>query len=138
MVGDEIYEGFGVCLAFKRVALFDEELFYVFVVFDNAVVDYREIAVARNVRVRVCVGHRAVGCPARVADSHGRVERVLFDLLCKNGNASLFLHDVERSLVVEKRKPRGVIPAVFELQKPLYKNRRRVPTPNVSRDSAHK
>ena len=39
-------------------------------------------------------------------------------------NASLFLHDVERSLVVEKRKPRGVIPAVFELQKPLYKNRR--------------
>ena len=46
VVGYEVHEGFGVGLAFESVAFARKEILHVFVVFDNPVVDYRELAVA--------------------------------------------------------------------------------------------
>src|SRR6476646_3171178 len=86
--------------------------------------------------MRVLLGDRAVGRPARVAEPVVRVGAVGSGCLDEVAEVADGAHVVE-CVVFAQRKPRGVVAAVLEPAQAFEQKRLGVARPDVSDDSAH-
>ena len=77
---DEMHDGFGVRLRSEGMSLRDQLLAQRGKVLHDAVVDHDEVAGAIGMRVRIDLVGLAVRSPARMADAHVTVERLLVQL----------------------------------------------------------
>ena len=111
---DEVGDDFGISLGYKFVALADELLFELEVVFDDAVVDDDEAAGAVAMGVGVFFGGAAVGGPAGMADAEGAVDGLLeedvFELAELAGSAA----ELEAVAIAADGDAGGVVAAIFE------------------------
>ena len=95
-----------VGLALERVSLAGEFVAQLSKVFDDAVVDQRELAVVTKVRVRVLVGGAAMGRPPRVPDAGvaGR-QRVRCQVVAQHLELACALAHFEGAVVGNDRDP---------------------------------
>ncbi len=116
---DEVGDDFCIGLGYKFVALADELLLELEVVFDDAVVDDDEAAGAVAMGVGVLFGGAAVGGPAGVADAEGAVDGILvedfFELAEFAGGAT----ELEAVAIATDGDARRVVAAIFEAAQSL-------------------
>ena len=134
---EQVDDGLGIGLAVEDVAVGDQLLAQGEVVFDDAVVHDGEAPVVRQMRVRVAVGRRAVGSPARVADAdHAGDERAVARLFAELRDPPAHLLDPDRA-IMQHGQARGVIAAVFEPGQALEQHGRGAARSGKANDSAH-
>jgi hypothetical protein len=92
---DEVGDDFGVGFSDELVALVDEFVLQVKIVFDDAVVDDDKTAGAVAMGVRVFFCGTAVRGPARVADAEGALDGILAENLFKVGKLALGAADLQ-------------------------------------------
>src|SRR5208282_4514471 len=136
VMGDEVSNDFRIGLATEDVALGLELLLEGGVVFDDAVMDDGDGAIAAYVRVGIGVGGAAVGRPARVADAVAARGRLL-------GKKSRQLRDSTRMLADvhpgtgHRGQARAIVAAVFQPLEPLDQDRLRLTPADVTDNSTH-
>ena len=133
---DEMHDHLGVGARRENVARLLELPPQPRVVLDDAVVDDGQGPRAVGVRVRVGVGRRTVGRPARVADA----DVCLYGILHQR---ALEVHDLARAAAdlepaaVEDGETGRVVPAVFEPLETLDQKWRGVFLTHITDDPAH-
>jgi hypothetical protein len=136
MVGDQVAEHLGVGFGLEGVVLADQEAFDRGVIFDDAVVHERELAIAAEMRVRVGVGHPAVGGPTRMADA-GRAGKMVFrDLLGEIVHPADLFDDVEVAVLLDGESGR-IVAAVFQALQSLEQDGSRLLFTHIADDAAH-
>ena len=88
-IGNQVRYGLGIGLRTEYIAACGQMLTQFQIVFDNAVMDNRNLTVAAQMRMRVCVGRFTMGCPARMTNTAGAVQSACL--------AYLFLQSVDAS-----------------------------------------
>ena len=142
-VGEEVGGHLGVRLGEELDALGEQLLAQLGVVLDDAVVDERQPALVRHMRVGVAVGGAAVGGPPGVADAdEAGGDGVLGELLGEVGELARLLPVVQLT-AVHHGHTGGVVSAVFETTQALHQDVEsavltiRLGLADVSDDSAH-
>src|SRR6185436_4937560 len=123
-------------LGAKPVSLRGQPFPELAVVLDDPVVHDGDTPGAVEVRMGVCIGGPAVGRPPRVGDAQpplrGRLDERLFEARdLSDGLTDLDLRAVQR------RDPRGVVPAVLEPAEGGKEHGNRFTASDVSDDSTH-
>ena len=141
-VADQVGEHFGVGLGVEMMALALEPGAEGAVVFDDAVVDERDVAGLVEMRVGVDLGRRAVGGPAGVGDAGGgALEKRSAGQSARawSLSAATLPGDLETTIavVIEDGDARRVIAAVFEAAQAVDEHAWRIRFSDVSDDSAH-
>ncbi len=134
---DEVHHDLGVGLGRELVALVDELRLDDVGVLDDPVVDERDVAAGRGVRVRVGLVGRAVRRPAGVRDAAGGVRRQRLDRLLERPDLARPLDHFD-ARVVQESDPRRIVPAILEALEPLDQDRGRFLGSHVSDDPAHR
>jgi hypothetical protein len=137
VVGDEIGQHLGIRFGVERVALGLEKFLNRRVVFNHAVVNEGDHAVAAQVRMGVGFGDAAVGGPTRVADAGGAAKAVLGRLLGESVDPPDPPHEFEPAILLDG-DARGVIAAIFEALQAFEQDGGCLLTANVAYDSTHK
>src|SRR5688500_7066661 len=135
MLADQMREHLRVRGGFKSVAL--ELLFEAVVILDDAIVDDGDAPALVPMRVRILVGRRAVGGPARMseADQPGQGiarkhrRKTFVDLTDP-------LPDLELA-VAHNRQPRAIVAAVFEAPESIQQHGRGLPFAHITNNSTH-
>ena len=140
-VSDEVGEDFGVGLGVEVVAFSFEPGAEGTVVFDDAVMDERDVAGLVEMRVGVDLGWRAVGGPAGVGDAGGgaleKLGRPLsVGAVVELGDFSGCLGD-DDPFVIQNRDARRVVAPVFETTQAVDEHSGCIYFSDVSDDSAH-
>ncbi len=131
----EVHKYFGVRFAGKGVAVFEQGAFQHGVVFDDAVVDQCEPAVAADVRVGVDIVGFAVGCPAGMAHANMATRIFIAGEFDEIGDFTFFLVNVQTAVL--QGDACAVIPAVFEPLKAGNKHRIGFFGADIGDNSAH-
>lgn len=132
---DEVDEHFGIRFAGEGVAVFEQGAFEHRVVFDNAVVDQRQAAVAAAVRVRVDIVGFAVGGPTGVTHTHVAAGIFFTGEIDQIGDLAFFLENVQ--VAVLQGDACAVVAAVFKPLKASDQDRVCFLGADVGNDSAH-
>ena len=140
-IPDEVGEDFGVGLGVEVMAFPFEPGAERAVVFDDAVVDERDVAGLVEMRVGVDLGRRAVGGPAGVGNaSGGALEKLGRPLgvgaVVELGDFSRCLGD-DDPFVIQNGDARRVVAPVFEAAQAVDEHSGRICFSDVSDDSAH-
>ena len=130
-------EDLGVGLGNELVALGQQPLLELLVVFDHAVVDERDLARLIEMRVRVLVGRRAVGRPSGVTDAGGALGGLLREKSRQIVDAASLLAKLEPA-VVQDAKARGIVAAVFQTTQTFEDDAGGGFRPNVADDATHR
>ena len=109
----QVGKDLGVRLALEAIALGGELFAQGGVVFDDAVVDDRDLPGLGQMRVAVLVRGFAVGSPARVADAHAAGKRRALQLPAQAVELAAGLDDVDLA-AAEHRDAGRVVAAVFQ------------------------
>ena len=133
---NQVCEQFGVGVGRKRRTVRGQTGSKFRCILDDPVVYDRDAAARISVRVSVCVARRAVRCPARVADPHGRTD-ALWQTRFEVADAALGFERRELATPVHG-DPGGVVPAIFEAAKAFDENGNCVVVADVSEDATHK
>src|SRR5690606_3268203 len=136
VVGDEVAKHLGVGLGGEGVALGEQEFFDRDVVFDDAVVNEHDLAVAAEVRVGVGVGDAAVGGPARVRDADVAGEFLLGGVGGEVVHAA-DLFDQGYPVVLQDRDAGRVVATVFQSLQSLQDDGGRLLFTDIAYDAAH-
>jgi hypothetical protein len=136
LAGDEIAEHLGVGFRLEGVALLEQEFFDRAVVFDHAVVDQGQLAIARHVGVGVGVSDAAMGGPAGVADATGADQGKPGRLLDQRFDAPGLLGNGEGA-IVEQGEPGRIVAPVLQALQTVDDDRGRLMTADVANDSTH-
>ena len=136
LLADQVREHFGVGLRMKGVAFAGELLAQGGVVFNHAIVAEHELAALVGVRVRVLIGHTAVGGPAGVRDADGTGRRRLLDQLGEAGDAADAFADFDLPLR-QRRHPRRIVAAIFQPAQSIEKDGDCGFAADVADDAAH-
>ena len=108
-------EHFGVGLAGKDMAAFEQARAQSGIVFDDAVVNDRDAAGAVHVRMGVCVGRTAVRGPTRVPDPDRAAERLaVVEALGQARELALGLGAHQRAVFVDDGDSGAIVAAVLE------------------------
>src|SRR6185312_13532915 len=119
----------------ERVALAQQKRLYLRVVFDHAVVHERKFPVAADVRVRVGVGHGAVGGPAGVSDSRRSSKPLAGNIFSEIFNPSCLLHHLEAT-ALGYTDAGGVVAAILQPLQPLEYDGNGVLLTHIAYDAA--
>ena len=133
-VGDHLGIGFGL----ELVALVLELLLEAEIVFDDAVVDDDDVALAVAVRMRVFFGGAAMGGPTRVADAEHAIERVELNRLFEVAQLAFGAADVELVVSAIHGQTGRVIPPILQPLEAFQNDRNGALRPDVPYDSAHR
>ncbi len=106
---DQVRDDFGIGLGLEDVAFLLQLLLEREIVFDDAVVHHDDIALAIAVRVRILFGGTPVGCPARVADAEGAIDRVHADGLFQIAQLALGAADCQLIIVAIDRETGRIV-----------------------------
>ena len=140
-ITDQVGEHLGIGFREEMMAIVFEPRAQGTVVFDDAVVDERDVAGLVEVRVGVRLRRRAVGGPAGVGDASARpLEKLRVPIGARPFIEVRDFSDSSRNvqdLAVQQGKPRRVVTAVLQLSQPADQDGCRVRFSNVSYDSAH-
>src|SRR5690606_16478515 len=109
---DKMDKYFGIGVAFERVTFVNEVLLQSAVVFDNSIMDDREISGRRIMRVSIAVIGLAMRRPSGMAYANGTVKIFSFQKFLEFGYFSLFLVNIKPS--VEESYSGAVIAPVFK------------------------
>ena len=125
----QLRDNFGIGIGDKGSALCDELLFDLLVIFNDAVMDERDL-LAASVRVRIDIRGFAVGGPAGVPDA---------DRALRAADGIHFIGKIcELNCIVDNNSDAGgVIAAVFQLGKPVQQHCRTVALSDIANDSTH-
>jgi hypothetical protein len=130
-VGDDL----GVGLALEDVALGLQLGAQLFVVLDDAVVHQGDL-VAREVRVGVGHGRRAVGGPAGVGNADQALHVILVDLLAQLGHAGGGAGAAQRA-ALDDGHAAGVIAPVFQALQALDQDGNHIGRADGADDATH-
>ena len=131
-VGEDLGVGFGL----EDVAAVEQRLLDGRSVLDDAVVDQGDPSRLVGVRMGIDGGWSTMGGPTGVADTGGAVRGTVGDLIGENAELAGRLADLE-AVPVQHRDPGGIVAAVFHAPQTLHEDRRRLPWPDISHNSAH-
>src|SRR5437660_11535393 len=135
---DQMRDHFGIGLRAEDVALRLQLLTQRFVVFDDAVVDDGDF-VARQMRMRVIGGRRAVRRPTRMRDASRRMELARISLYRQIGDSRRRYQTFEmrRGATVDDGKAGRIVAAIFEPPDPFDPHRNHVASRCRPDDAAH-
>ena len=105
------------------------------VVFDDAVVDDDDVAIAVAVRVGVEIAGAAVSRPARVADADGPFRKAPIEARREALQLSDRLYKRRDAAAVDDGDARAIVAAVLQPSQSLQQQRSRLARPNVSNDA---
>mmetsp|Transcript_5945 Transcript_5945/g.19175 ORF Transcript_5945/g.19175 Transcript_5945/m.19175 type:complete len:207 (-) Transcript_5945:118-738(-) len=131
---DELYQHLSVGLRIESAPVASKHLTKSRIVFNDAVVHKSKRRVGRYVRMGILLRRLTMSCPSRVADPNCSLDVA--------GN-SLQLLDLPHLLAnvhlsaIHHRQARAVVSAVLQPRKPSEQDFRRLPLPDIPRDSAH-
>ena len=138
VVLEKVRDNFGVGFRAELIAASDKKLPQLDVVFDNSVVHDCELAVARQVRMRIDVVRLAVSSPARVSHAHVTRKRLAaVGFVHERGQPPFGFDHLDFARFVHYRDAARVIAAIFEFFQSVDKHRRGLFPPGKSYDSAH-
>src|SRR5580704_402405 len=128
---------FRVCLGDELVAFALELFLQLEIVFDDAVVDYDNLAGAIAVGVCVFFSGAAVSGPARVANAVGALDGRFLDDFFKVAEFSGSATDFQFSVLGDDRDARGIVSAILEFSQTLDDDRHYLFRSDVTDNSAH-
>src|SRR3954447_7512474 len=132
-MGEDLGVGFGTK---GIVTVLNELLLERVVVFDDAVMNERNLAGGVVVRVRVLVIDLAVGGPPRVTDSEATARRFLRHQLGQVANSSGALPRLN-IFAVDDSDSGGIVSAIFKAAEAVQEDGSRFRTTDVTDNSAH-
>ena len=135
--GNQIDKHFRVRLRNEFIAFREQFILQFRVIFDDSVVNQRELAGVVQVRMRIPDGGYAVSCPAGVRNAAGLLHLAVFLRL----NLEI-LHlpdrlDGQQLVISAQRKTGGVISAVFQTLQPVEQDFFRRFVSGIANNSAH-
>ena len=135
---DQMREDLGIGFAAKNVAELDQARSQGGVVFDDAVVNDRDLAAAVHVRMCVGVGRRPVRCPASMsdADDPGKLLAVI-EPLGEPGEFSLGFRTRQGSIGVDDGDAGAIVSPVLQAPQRVQNDRDAVPLADISDNPAH-
>ena len=135
---DKMRNGFGVGLGLELITMRFKAFAQFLVVFNDAVVNDCNLALAAEMRMRVAVGRFAVSRPAGVADAAGafHIAADLTDLLLKVSDAAAGLYDAQ-AFLSECGDTGRVISAIFQTVQTLDQNGERIFASRKTNNSTH-
>jgi hypothetical protein len=134
---DEVRDNFGVGFRDELVALRLQLAFQLQVVFDDAVVNDDDLALAVAVWMRVLFSRPAVRRPSCVAEAVEAGQRIAGDDVLEVGQLAGTAPDVE-TVAVDDRDARGVVAPVFKPPQALDEDRHDRFVADVTDDAAHR
>ena len=134
--GEEVGEHLGVGVGAEDDAVILELLSQLEIVFDDTVVDHREVPGSVEMRVGVALRGRTVRRPAGVADPAGAGQRFVVECAGQRGDSARPPADVD-SRVIDRRDARAVVAAVLEAPQALEEDRDDVERTGERDDAAH-
>ena len=127
----------GVGLGDELVALFFELVLQLDVIFDDAVVNDDDLALAVAMRMGVLFGGAAVRGPARVAQAVDAIDggeaNGFFEIAQLARGAAQF----ELAVVIDHGDAGGIVSAIFEAAKPIEDERDNLLRADISDNAAH-
>ena len=134
---DQLDRDFRIRLGIEYIALAQQLITKLLIVFDDAVVHAHDVFIIAYVRVRVRFAGFAVGRPARMPDAAGALNGAsAIRLFIQNGKPALRLYDGQ-ALFAAHGDARRIIAPVFQLCKAVQQNGRSLLISGISHDSAH-
>ena len=134
---DEVDDDLGVGFTPKLVPKLLKVLAEFIGVFDDPVVDQRDIPVGAEVGVCVDLGRCPVGSPPGMGDSAAPPEGSLLHRLLENRDFSRLLQRGQSALLGDDADPSRVVATIFQAAQPFQEDRGGVLRPQISYDSAH-
>ena|SRR5438067_7025799 len=134
---DKMGNNFGVGLSNEFVSLISEASLELKIVLNDAIVDHHDSSSAVAMRMSIFFRGTTVGCPARVPDAVGPVERTLPDSLFQVSQFAFGAADLQSGAIACHSNPRRIVPAVFQLPKAVDNDRHYPFLPDVSNNATH-
>ena len=134
---NKVGEHFGIGLAAKGVPGCLESIAQRNVIFDDAVVDDRDLRAAIQMRMRVDIGGASVRRPARVPETRETGERLREQPLREPVELSLGFRARKHALAIEHGDSGAIVPAILEPLQRIKNDRDAVPETDIPDNSAH-
>src|SRR5438067_8251754 len=120
---DKMGNNFGVGLSNEFVSLIREASLELKIVLNDAIVDNHDSSGAVAMRMGILFGGTTVSRPASMPDAIGPIERTLPDSLFQVSQFAFGAADLQCGAVSCHRNSRRIVPAIFQLPKPVNNDR---------------